>query len=197
MTPLHSGSPTWDGDIVIPSHFTSSIHASAMYCGPQSHRIRSPRATSLPNRPKAWRTPCRIGFQGGPSIAELGGVPADDVSAVVIDGAEEPAPAVRLRVEPRRVGAPHLVRPRRGDRAGVRRVAIRWPEAPRGQELVLAHEAQPALAPDSEAAMGQAGADLAIALAMERRGRQHRADRDYELGVAGRRLRAALAQSDV
>ncbi|PYN40157.1 MAG: hypothetical protein DME00_35165 [Candidatus Rokuibacteriota bacterium] len=42
--------------------------------------------------------------------------------------------------------------------------------------------------------MGQAGADLAIALAMERRGRQHRADRDHELGVAGRRLRAALAQ---
>src|SRR4029453_2735902 len=59
-------------------------------------------------------------FQGGPAIAELGGVPADDVIAVVIDGAEEPTPAVVLRVEPRGVGAPHLVRPRRGDRAGVR-----------------------------------------------------------------------------
>ena len=31
--------------------------ASAMYCGPQSQRIRSPRATSFANRPKAWRTP--------------------------------------------------------------------------------------------------------------------------------------------
>src|SRR5207245_352891 len=65
-----------------------------MYCGPQSHRIRSPRATSLPNRPKAWRQPFRIARR---------------------------------------------------------------------------------------AAMGQAGADLAIALAMERRGRQHRADRAHEL----------------
>src|SRR5437667_171428 len=76
-------------------------------------------------------------FQGGPPIAELGGGPADDVIAVVIDGAEDPAPAVRLRVEPRRVGAPHLVRPRRSDRAGVRRVAIGRPQASRGQELVL------------------------------------------------------------
>ena len=47
--------------MVIPRHFTSLIHASAMYCGPQSHWIRSPRATSLPNQPKTWRTPCRIG----------------------------------------------------------------------------------------------------------------------------------------
>src|SRR4029450_4631838 len=114
--------------------------------------------------------------QGVRAMAELGGVPADDGIAVVIDGAEEPTPAVVLRVEPRGVGAPHLVRPRRGDRAGVRRIAIRWPQAPRGQELVLPHEAQHALAPDGEAAMGQTRADLAIALAMERRGRQHRAD---------------------
>src|SRR5215510_5768605 len=33
MTPLHSGSPTYDGVSVIPNHFTSLIHASAMYCG--------------------------------------------------------------------------------------------------------------------------------------------------------------------
>src|SRR5437016_8669286 len=38
-TPLHSGSPTYDGEIVHPSHFTSLIQASAMYCGPQSQRI--------------------------------------------------------------------------------------------------------------------------------------------------------------
>src|SRR5437899_1241249 len=131
-------------------------------------------------------------FQGRPAIAEFGGVPADDVIAVVIDGTEKPAPAVRLRIKPRRVGAPHLVRPRRGDRAGVRRIAVWWPEAPRGQELVLAHEAPHALAPGGEAAMGQAGADLAIALAMERRGGQHRVGRAYELGVRGRRLGAAL-----
>ena len=56
MTPLHSGSPTYDGVIVIPNHFTSLIHASAMYCGPQSQRIRRPRATSFAKRPNTWRT---------------------------------------------------------------------------------------------------------------------------------------------
>src|SRR5215470_1047661 len=56
-TPLHSGSPTYEGEIVHPSHFTSLIQASAMYCGPQSQRIANPRATSLPNWPKACRTP--------------------------------------------------------------------------------------------------------------------------------------------
>src|SRR5262245_14454638 len=39
ITPLHCGSPTYDGVIVIPSHLTSLIHASAMYCGPQPQRI--------------------------------------------------------------------------------------------------------------------------------------------------------------
>ncbi len=34
MTPLHSGSPTYDGEIVIPSDFTSLIQASAMDGGP-------------------------------------------------------------------------------------------------------------------------------------------------------------------
>src|SRR5262245_7482000 len=46
-----------------------------MYCGPQSHRMAKPRATSLPNWPKAWRTPWRIGS----SAAQLRrvGNPAD------------------------------------------------------------------------------------------------------------------------
>jgi hypothetical protein len=70
--PLHSGSPTYEGEIVQPSHFTSLIQASAIYCGPQSHRIAKPRATSLPNRPKAWRTPWRMGSRAAqlsPSFA--------------------------------------------------------------------------------------------------------------------------------
>src|SRR5438132_236165 len=47
--------------MVMPSHFTSLIQASAMYCGPQSHRRRRPRAISLPKAPKACRTPWLIG----------------------------------------------------------------------------------------------------------------------------------------
>lgn len=72
ITPLHCGSPTYDGLMVMPNHFTSLIHASAMYWGPQSQRRRTPRATSLPKTPNACRTPCRIGSsaaQRSPSLA--------------------------------------------------------------------------------------------------------------------------------
>lgn len=58
---------------MIPSHFTSLIQASAMYCGPH--------------------------------------VPAEHLIGVMVDGPEEPTPAVRLGVEPRGIGAPHLVDP--------------------------------------------------------------------------------------
>src|SRR5438309_4398841 len=109
------------------------------------------------------------GLERCPAIADLRRVPADELVDAVIDRAEEPAPAVLLGVEARRVGAPHLVRPRRGDRAGVGRIPVRRPQAPRRQELVLAQEAQYALAADGEPAMGEPRADLPIALAVERR----------------------------
>ena len=86
MTPLHSGSPTYDGVILIPSHFTSLIHASAMYWGPQSHRIRDQRAASR---------------------AE---VPPRELMDAATDGAGEPAPAILFGVEARRVRAPHFIR---------------------------------------------------------------------------------------
>ena len=65
------------------------------------------------------------GLERRPAIAELGRVPADDFVEMVIDRAEEPAPPVLLGIEARRIGAPHHVRPIGGDRAVVRRVAIR------------------------------------------------------------------------
>ncbi len=71
MTPLRSGWPTYDGEIVIPSHFTSVIQASAMYCGAQSQRIASPRATSFWKPPKAWRDALADRLQGGPAIVGL------------------------------------------------------------------------------------------------------------------------------
>src|SRR4029434_578477 len=136
MTPLHSGSPTYDGVIVIPSHFTSLIHASAMYCGPQSQRIRSPRATSFAKRPKAWRTPLAQRLERGPAIPDLRGVPAHELVDAVIDGAEEPAPAVLLGIEARRVGAPHLIRARGGDRPRVGGIAVRRTQATRREQLM-------------------------------------------------------------
>src|SRR5438552_4360272 len=34
VTPLHCDSPMYDGQIVMPSHFSSLIQASVMYCSP-------------------------------------------------------------------------------------------------------------------------------------------------------------------
>src|SRR5206468_96470 len=53
-------------------------------------------------------------LERGPAIADLRGVPAHELVHTVVDGPEEPAPAVCFGVEPRRVGAPHLIRARRG-----------------------------------------------------------------------------------
>src|SRR5262245_12989592 len=131
-------------------------------------------------------------LEGGPAVADLRGVPAHELVHAVVDGAEEPAPAVHLGVEPRRVGAPHLIRVRGGDRAGVRRIAIRRSEPPGREQVLHAHQAQDAFPTDRQAPMGQAGADLPIAFAVERRRRQHRADRRDDLRIAPPRLRPTL-----
>src|SRR5262249_44389717 len=81
-------------------------------------------------------------LQRRPAIPALGGVPAHELAPAVIDGAEEPAPAVLLGVETRRVGAPHLIRARGGDRAGVGRIAIRRAHAPRGEPMMDSHQPQ-------------------------------------------------------
>src|SRR5215831_16148706 len=81
-------------------------------------------------------------LERGPAIADLRRVPAHELVHAVIDGPEEPAPAILLGVEPRRVSAPHLIRARRGDRAGVRRVTIRRAEPPGREEVMHAHQPQ-------------------------------------------------------
>src|SRR5262245_52542301 len=102
-----------------------------------------------------------------PAIADLRGVPAHELVHAMVDGAEEPAPAVLLGVEPRRVGAPHLIRVRRGDRAGVRRIAIRRSEPPGREQVMAAHQAQDAFAADRQASMSQTGPNFSIAFAVE------------------------------
>src|SRR5207245_1218484 len=98
MTPLHSGSPTYDGVMVIPSHFTSLIHASAMYCGPQSQRIRKPPGDVLRELPEDVADALPQRLEGGPPIADLRGVPPDELIDAVIDRAEEPTPTVLIGV---------------------------------------------------------------------------------------------------
>src|SRR5258705_7352471 len=67
-----------------------------------------------------------------PAIAALGRLPADDLVRAVIDCAEEPAPAIALGPEARRVRAPELVRAIGRDAAGVRPIGMHMSRAPPG-----------------------------------------------------------------
>ena len=57
MTLLHSGSPTYDGEIVMPSDFTSLIQASAMDGGPRVAADRESPGDVLPEGPKGVADP--------------------------------------------------------------------------------------------------------------------------------------------
>src|SRR5262245_40850341 len=102
---------------------------------------------------------------------------------MVIDGSEEPTPAVPPGIEPGAIRAPHLVRTVGHNLAVVGRVAIRGTEAAGRQQPVCSHQPQHALAAHRIAAMGQPCPHLAITLAMERARGQDRADLLDELSV--------------
>src|SRR5262249_18040506 len=144
--PLHSGSPTNAGVSVKPQHLISFTKVFAVYWLPQSWRRATPRAAFGAIEPKAGALPWRIGSRPPPPIADLRDVPAHDLGRVVVDRPEEPAPALALGVEARRVRAPHLIGPGRDDRAGVHRVAVLVPRPARHQEVVRPHQAEHALA---------------------------------------------------
>src|SRR4030095_1366071 len=130
--PLHSGSPTNAGVSMKPQHLISFTKVFAVYWLPQSWRSATPSATFGAIEPKAFVRPLRIGSRRPPG-ANLHDVPAHDLGRVVINGAEKPAPALALGVEACCIRAPHLIGPRRDDRAGVRRVAVRVARTARHQ----------------------------------------------------------------
>lgn len=63
--------------------------------------------------------------EGRPAIAELCGLPAEELGGVRIDCSEESAPALPLGIEPGRVRPPYHVRSVDNDRAGGRGIAVR------------------------------------------------------------------------
>ncbi len=77
------------------------------------------------------------------------------------------------------------------------RGAIRRSEPPGRQELVLAHEAQHALAADGQAPVGQARPHFTIAFAMERRRREDLPDRRDEREIAGDRRGVYVAYAQL
>src|SRR5207245_10799573 len=118
-----------------------------------------PQRNLRSDRAKCPRHPSPYWLERRPAIADLGDVPPHHLGRVVIDRAEEPAPALALGVEARRVRAPHLVGPRRDDRPRVRRVAVLMARSARREQMVRAHQAQHALAPDPDAVGTQPDVD--------------------------------------
>ena len=190
--PLHSGSPTNAGVSVKPQHLISFTKVFAVYWLPQSWRRADAEGDLRRDRAEGRRHPLADRLQGRPPIADLRDVPAHDLGRVVVDRPEEPAPALALGVEARRVRAPHLIGPGRDDRARVRRVAMLVPRPARHQEVVRPHQAEHALAADADALGTQPEVHLAMPLAVKRARREDRANRDEQLRVGERRLRAAL-----
>src|SRR3989442_7088651 len=115
------------------------------------------------------------GLQRRPAIAELRRVPADDFVYMVINRAEEPAPAVLFGVEAGRIGAPHHLRPVGDDRPVVGGVAIGRPQPAGGQQPVGPLQPEHALPPDPPAPVSEPGADLPLAFALQGTPGQHRA----------------------
>src|SRR5262245_2771188 len=98
-TPLHSGSPSYDGEIRPPSHLTSLIHAIRDVLRPPVAADLQPARDVLgePAEGVAHALPNRL--EGRPAIADLRGVPARHLIDAVIDGAKERAPPVCCGVE--------------------------------------------------------------------------------------------------
>ena len=115
----------------MPSHLISAWNCLALYCEPQS--CRRPRAQGDGLAEAAHVGPDALAdwLQRRPAVALLRNVPANDVRSAVVDGREEPAPALRLRPEPRRVRAPEFVRPLGADPAAVAPVSLGFEDTPR------------------------------------------------------------------
>ena len=99
-------------------------------------QAEAPRAMALPKPPMWARTPRLTGSSGAQRSPFFATVPADDVRGAVVDGPDEPAPALRSRPEPRRVRALEFVRPLGADPAAVAPVSGGDALPPRRQQSV-------------------------------------------------------------
>ena len=131
-------------------------------------------------------------LEGRPAVSLLGHMPSHDVADTVIDCHEQPAPAVRLRVEPGRIGAPQFVGRIGRDPAAVAPVSSRVPAAHRRQQPVLPHQPQHAVLAHSDPFRPQAGSHLPVPLTQEVALPEHLADLLDQGLIAQLRLRPPL-----
>src|SRR5690625_2282979 len=95
-----------------------------------------------------------------PAVSLLGDVVSHDLSRAVVNCRKEPAPALPLRVEARRIGAPELIRALGANRTAVRPVTALVDSPHRGKEPVLPHEAKDSVSADPNPFAPQHGPDL-------------------------------------
>ena len=88
----------------MPSHLISAWNCFALYCDPQFMPQTEAQSDGLAEAAHVGPDALPDRLQRRPAVALLRHVPADDVRYTVVDGPEEPAPALRFR--PRTVPRP-------------------------------------------------------------------------------------------
>src|SRR5712692_5188701 len=132
-------------------------------------------------------------LQRRPAVPHFRHVPPHDILDAVIDRAEEPAPALPLRVEARRIRAPELVGPGHDDRPRMRAIASGVLPARRREEVGHAHQPQHPCLADVDPPRPQPRPHLPVPLRVKRARLQHAADLRQQRRVIERGPRAALA----
>ena len=129
-------------------------------------------------------------LQGGDAIAALADMPADTLGVPMLDGGEDPAPAVVHREHPNAVGAPHEVRGMSDDLT-VMGIAATAAAAMGREQVVLAHQAEHPLAGNPDVATDpKPSPNLAVALALPGRCLQVGLDGHQQRLVRDRGLRS-------
>ena len=117
-------------------------------------------------------------------------MPADTLGVPMLDGGEDPAPAVVHREHPNAIGAPHEVRGMSDDLT-VMGIAATAAAAMGREQIVLAHQAEHPLAGNPDVATDpKPSPDLAVALALPGRCLQVGFDRHQQRLVRDRGLRS-------
>ena len=92
-----------------------------------------------------------IGCRAAEAVAALADMPADTLGVPMLDGGEDPAPAVVHREHPNAIGAPHEVRGMSDDLT-VMGIAATAAAAMGREQIVLAHQAEHPLAGNPDVA---------------------------------------------
>src|SRR5690625_2211171 len=164
----------------------SGVLRSPVMPEPKAQGYLGAKGSKVPTYTLADRLECC------PAVSLLGDVVSHDLSRAVVNCRKEPAPALPLRVEARRIGAPELIRALGANRTAVRPVTALVDSPHRGKEPVLPHEAKDSVSADPNPFAPQHGPDLPVPLREERALLEHCSDLLQELSIGVSGLRASL-----